>query len=111
MRKRLAAVAFASVLLAGCGATKIGKILDNPGRYQNRDVAVEGTVTAAAGAYVAGGYQVDDGTGKIYVVSIGSGVPRKGAKVRVKGRVTPGVTLMGRNLGTAIREREHDVKY
>ena len=104
-----------AVLLAGCGPTRINRILNAPGRYQNRSVTVEGRVTTAYGANVPGInlpglYQVDDGSGKIYVVSRG-GIPTRDARVRVKGTVTPGLSLGGRTFGTAIRERDHSVRY
>src|SRR5687767_10224425 len=50
----------AALLLSSCGSTKIGRILADPARYQNRGVTVEGTVTNVVGAFVAGVYQVDD---------------------------------------------------
>ena len=108
--KRTLALLPLALFLAGCGSTKIGRILNDPSRYQNRGVTVEGRVTNVVGAFVAGVYQVDDGTGKIYVVST-RGVPNRDARVRVEGTVTPGVNVMGRNFGTAIRERDHKVKY
>lgn len=113
MSKRLAwaASVLTVVLATGCGATKIGRINADPMRYHNRSVTVEGRVTSAFGALVAGGYQVEDDTGKILVISTGSGVPTKGQRVKVEGRVTPGVTFMGRSVGNAIRETEHKVKF
>jgi hypothetical protein len=111
VKKRLTFVLIPlAVLLSGCGTTKIGRILDDPARYQNRGVTVEGRVTQSVGAFVAGLYQVEDETGKIYVLS-SRGVPNKGVRVKVEGRVTPGLNLMGRSWGTAIRETDHEVKY
>jgi hypothetical protein len=100
----------AALILAGCGTVKIGRILDEPTRYQNRTVNVEGRVDNSFGAIVTGVYQVDDNTGKIYVLSNG-GVPRKGSRVSVKGRVMNGITLGTRSFGTAIREQSHHVHY
>lgn len=108
-RFKLASVAVLGVVLAGCGPTRISRILNDPIRYQNRDVTVEGQVTGSVGAFIAGAYQVDDGTGKIYVLS-NRGVPSKGVRVRVRGNVTPGLSLMGKNIGTTLREREHRVR-
>jgi hypothetical protein len=104
-----------ALALTGCGATRIGRVLNEPGRYQNRSVTIEGRVTTAFGANVPGinipgVYQVDDGTGKIYVLST-RGVPGKDARVRVKGQVTPGLNVAGRSFGTAIREKDHSVRY
>jgi hypothetical protein len=103
------------VLLTGCGSVKIGRILADPGHYQGRTVSVEGRVSTAYGLSVPGlpvpgVYQVDDGSGKIYVVG-NRGVPTKEARVKVKGTVTPGLSVGGRNFGTAIREESHKIRY
>jgi hypothetical protein len=102
-------------VLTGCGPTRIGRILAEPARYQNRNVTVEGRVTTAYGANIPGlnipgVYQVDDGSGRILVLST-RGVPGKDARVKVKGTVTPGLNIGGRSLGTAIRERDHSVRF
>jgi hypothetical protein len=109
--KALLLVALAAAfLLAGCGATKIGRINADPTRYQNRTVKVNGTVTNAVGVLGTGGYQIQDDTGRIYVIS-STGVPNKGARVTVTGRVQSGVCILGRSFGTAIREEHHKVHY
>lgn len=107
---RATALAFVALLLAGCGTTRINRVLGDPSRYRARDVRIEGTVTNVVGALSAGVYQVDDGTGKIYVLS-GRGIPNKGARVRVTGNVQEGFNIMGRSFGTVIRERDHRVRY
>lgn len=99
----------AGLFLTGCGTVRIRQILDQPNRFRNRTVRVEGSVNNSFGALMAGLYQVDDGTGKIYVLS-NTGVPRKGAKVSVKGQVMEGITFGARSFGTAIREESHRVR-
>jgi hypothetical protein len=109
--KLLAVFALPAVLLlSSCGSVKINRLLAEPMRYQNRDVQVEGTVTNSFGALVAGVYQVDDGTGKIYVISNGP-VPTKGARVKVDGVVNNGLTFMGKSYGTALRSNRYKVRY
>ena len=95
--------------LTGCGTVKIRQLVSNPSRYQNRTVRVEGNVTGGVGALVAGGYQVDDGTGKITVISTRP-IPPKGANVRVKGQFTSGVQVLNRSFGNLIREEDVDVR-
>src|SRR5947207_1532178 len=63
---------FLSAILAGALAmtacpsqTTISKINQNPGKYQNKDVALIGTVTDSYGALGTGVYELDDGTGRI----------------------------------------------
>jgi hypothetical protein len=95
---------------SGCATIQIGRILDDPDRFRNRSVRVEGAVVAAAGALGAGAYQVQDSSGKIYVVSR-TGVPRTGTHVQVEGPVVSSIELMGQSFGAAIRERKHKVKH
>ncbi|MBC7925262.1 MAG: hypothetical protein H7039_06350 [Bryobacteraceae bacterium] len=100
----------AALVLSGCGTVRINRILADPSRYHNRSVAVEGRVTSVIGALNMGLYEVDDGTGKIFVVST-RGVPTRDVRVKVDGTVQPGVNIMGRSLGTSIRESGHRVRY
>ncbi len=106
----LSAIVLALVTLSGCATTNINHILADPHHYRNREVRVEGTVTNVVGALNTGLYQIDDGTGKIYVLS-GRGIPAKGARVKVSGNVTEGINVMGRSWGTTIREDHHKVRF
>ena len=98
-----------TLLLSACGTTRIGRINADPTRYQDRGVTVEGTVLNSFGALGAGGYQVEDDSGKIFVIATRSGVPSKGSRVRVNGRVQTGATILGKSYGNAIRENNHRV--
>jgi hypothetical protein len=99
----------AAAMLSACGPVKIGRINADPSRFQNRAVTVNGKVTNSVGVLGTGGYQIEDETGKIYVISR-SGVPSRGSTVRVTGTVTPGVQILGTPVGVAIREESHRVK-
>lgn len=112
MKQRTALIVsiLCGVLLSACGTVRIARINADPSRYHNRDVRVSGQVTNAFGALGSGGYQVDDGSGKIFVVSTGSGVPSKGSRVTVSGTVVNGATVLGTAYGTAIREHNHKVR-
>jgi hypothetical protein len=113
MRKRASFVVAlpvaAALLLSSCASTRIGRIRADPTRFQNKEVRVNGTVTNSYGALIAGAYEIQDETGKIYVIS-NTGVPSKGSQVTVQGTVINGVTLGGRSYGTAIREYRHKVR-
>jgi len=106
---RLVPAAVLLVALTGCGTVRIRQLVQNPARYQNRTVRIEGNVTRATGAVVAGAYQVDDGTGKITVLSMRP-VPPKGANVRVKGEFTSGIQVLNRSFGNVIREEDVNVR-
>jgi RecJ-like exonuclease len=92
--------------LAACERTKISEINADPGRYMNKEVAVIGQVTQSIGALGKGIYQVDDGTGRLWVVANVRGVPSKGAKVGVKGHVKPTITFLGINYATVMEETD-----
>jgi hypothetical protein len=79
--------------LAGCGTT-INHILAEPARYAERDVTLSGEVVKSSSVLGRGAYRIDDGTGTLWVVSK-RGTPRRGAKVKVEGRVRDVVNLGG----------------
>jgi hypothetical protein len=106
---RLKLVCVSAIFLTGCGGVKIGRINADPSRFRNQTVHVSGTVVNSVGVLDTGGYQLDDGTGKIYVLSR-SGVPSRGSHVTVTGRVSPGVEVLGQPVGAAIREESHKVR-
>ena len=101
-----------ALLLTACPTqTNIGKINRDPDRYANKEVGIAGNVTDSYGvALVGGAYKVDDGTGSIWVVSRGGGVPSRGSRVGVRGHVLNGFNFAGRNFGTVIEETEHRTK-
>lgn len=89
----------------GCSqGVKIADLTRDPGRYRDKQVSISGKVTQSYGALGTGAYQVDDGTGKIWVMSERSGVPGRGAEVEVSGKLIEGATFGGRSFGTALRE-------
>jgi hypothetical protein len=112
MKNRIAlsaALAAAFFLTACAGAVKIARINADPSRYYKRTVRVDGTVTTSVGVLGTGGYQIEDETGKIYVLSR-TGVPSSGSRVSVTGSVVGGAQILGTSLGTAIREEHHTVR-
>jgi len=93
------------VMLAGCPQrTTIAKINGDPGAYFNKEVALVGTVGHSFGMLGEGVYQVNDGTGSIWVLSQGYGVPGNGERVGVTGTVIPTLTFAGKSYATGIRE-------
>ncbi len=81
-----------AILFSGCERKTINEIKADPGRYANREVAVLGHVVQSVSLLGHGAYEVDDGTGRLWVVSQ-TGVPRKGARVLVRGRIRDGFDL------------------
>ena len=105
-------VFFLSVVLAGVLAlsacpskTTVAKINQNPSRYQNQQVGLIGRVTDSYGLMGNGIYELDDGTGRIWVMTT-RGVPTKGTRVGASGRVHTGVSFGGRTYGLVLQEEE-----
>ena len=107
MKNRVMGVALllgSALFLAACPSeTTIGRLNSEPRRYYDRDVSVRGSVTNSFGALGIGAYELDDETGRIWVLTE-RGVPQKGSHVRAVGKYINGVTWGGRNFGSALRE-------
>jgi len=82
----------AAFLLSGCAPRTINHILADPSRYSNKEVRIEGSVTESYSILGKGAYQIDDGTGKLWIVAQ-KGVPRQGARVTAKGKIKDGLNL------------------
>jgi hypothetical protein len=113
---RLAVVVTLAAVLSGCAMSlrnpHVADLRDNPGRYQNHSVSIDGIVTTSWGLPLLPFrlYKVDDGTGEVTVVSQGSRVPTRGARVRVRGRVDEVGVLGGNAIGLHLREENLRVR-
>lgn len=93
-----------TLLFTACPSqTNISKINADPARYRNKEVGIVGRVTDSYGIPGFGAYEIDDGTGRIWVVTR-RGAPARGSRVGTKGHVQTGVTYGGRSYGTVLEE-------
>lgn len=99
----------ATLFTVACEQATIGQILADPAKYKDKKVGVVGKVTTSFGVLNMGGYEIEDSTGKIYVIS-NQGVPGKGQEVMVEGTVFTGAMVGGQAVGVAIRESRHKVR-
>lgn len=100
-------VLVATLFLVACPQQhSVAELTRDPGRYFDKEVAVKGTVVSSWGALGTGMYEIDDGTGRIWVLSQNYGVPGKGARVGVAGRIVPTINVGGRSFATVIRETQ-----
>jgi hypothetical protein len=98
------------VLLTACPSqTTISRINADPARYRNKEVAIVGVVRDSYGVMGNGAYEIDDGTGRLWVVTR-RGVPSRGSRVGARGRVYNGFQFGGRNFGTVLEETDRSVK-
>jgi len=104
----VAAVTIAMFMIAGCPTqTTVDKIQQDPHHFYNKEVALRGNVTESYGALGTGVYQLDDGTGKIWILSENYGVPSKGAHVTVTGDVVETISFAGKSFSTALKQTRH----
>ena len=92
-----------AMLLTACSETTISRINADPARYKSKEVGVVGRVTDSYGIMSTGAYELDDGTGRIWVATT-RGVPSRGTRVGVKGHVQTGFAISGRSFGTVLEE-------
>src|SRR5512138_239713 len=103
----LALICLLTLVLAACPQrVKIGELTSNVARYADKEVTIAGTVVSSFGFLGPGAFQMDDGTGRIWVVSDKFGVPSKDAHVAITGRVTQGVNVGGRSFAVALRQTQ-----
>lgn len=97
----------AALLLAGCPPREsIAKINQDPARFAGKEIAIAGRVTDSFGALGSGVFQIDDGTGTMWVFSEKFGVPGSGANLAVTGRLQQGFAFAGSNYATILRETQ-----
>ena len=84
----------------------VGELRNNPARYYDKTVSVEGVVTSSWGVPLLPFkvYKIDDGTGELTVLSQNARTPTKGSRVRVRGKVNQVAVLGGQSLGLHVRE-------
>jgi len=113
---RLALVAALSVIGSACGLglrnPNISELKNNPGRYYDRTVNIDGVVTSSWGVPLVPFrmYKIDDGTGEVTVLSNNSRTPTRGSRVHVKGKVNEVAVFGGQSLGLHVREEKLDIR-
>lgn len=100
----LAALLATVLLLAGCPSTKIGDIQKDPGKYMNKEITVNGKVSNSYGVLGMGMFQVNDGSGSIWVLSENYGVPGQGTTVNVTGQLVQTASFGGKSFSNVLRE-------
>jgi hypothetical protein len=109
---RFADFALLAVLLASACAPKgvslpIGDVVNDPGRYGERPVELDGEVTDAVGLLSVGVFTLSDPSGQISVLT-SKGLPAVGARLKVRGEVLSGITIGGTHYGTSLKEESRD---
>ena len=91
------------LLLAGCPEqTHISDVEHDQNHFRGKDIAIKGNVSESFSFMGKGAFRVDDGTGKIWVISQDYGVPGDGKEVVVIGHVVGGISFGTRTFATAL---------
>ena len=111
----LAAMLTLAAVVSGCALNSrpsVAELKYNPGRYHDKTIAIDGTVTSSWGVPLVPFrfYKIDDGTGEVTVISQNGRVPSKGSHVRVTGKVGDVANFGGQSVGLHLREKELDFK-
>jgi hypothetical protein len=113
---RTALIVALSAIVSACGLglrnPNISELKNNPGRYHDRSVNIDGVVTSSWGIPLMPFkvYRVDDGTGEVTVLSNHRNTPTRGARVRVRGKVNEFGVFGGEALGLHLREEDLDIR-
>jgi hypothetical protein len=116
MKKKIVVLLIGLILSSGllvyaASRKSIADLENNPAKYTNKTVKIQGVVRDADGVNIpilgvrGGCYKIDDGTGSIWVCGE-QGVPTKGAEISVKGVLQSGATINGKNYGLVIVEKD-----
>lgn len=110
MRHRVLGAAMLVALalgVSGCPSrTTIREINNDPGRFAGKEIAIAGRVTNSYGALGRGVFEIDDGTGRMWVFTEKFGVPSRNAQVGVAGRVVEGFSYGGSTYGVVLHEKD-----
>lgn len=107
------AIVFLALVIFACAAsTRISDIRQQSRRYHNQIVTVSGVVknTVTMPILGIGIYQIDDGTGTLWVKPKGT-IPFKGDRVSVTGKLKVGLTISGKSFGLVLIESKDDPYY
>ena len=85
--------------------TAIEAIAADVGNFTGESITVGGKVveTFTLPFVKTGAYQIDDGTGKLWVVR-DADIPARGAQIKATGTIAVGIVIGGENLGTVLLE-------
>ena len=91
----------ATLLLAACHQREsIESINRDPARFHDREVTISGRVVNSFNVMGVGAFEIDDGTGRLWVYSRSYGVPGEEQKVVVTGTIRQALSIAGRNFAT-----------
>lgn len=102
----VAAILAITLIVAACPRqATVADVKADPARYYRDEVVLQGTVSNSFGALNEGVYEIDDGTGKLWVLARRA-VPSKGVRIATRGRIQQGLTFQGKNYAMLLVEED-----
>jgi len=81
----------------------------DPGRFHDKEINVAGRVVNSFAVMDAGAFELDDGTGRLWVLSDRDTIPPHNASATVTGRIEQDLGFGGRTFVIILREtRKHN---
>jgi hypothetical protein len=108
----IAVLVLVTIFFSCAASVSIGDIKNSPSRFHDKKVSIRGTVdeTVTLPILGVGVYQLNDGTGKIWVKPKAR-IPERGDHVMVKGTIKVGLTISGRSFGLILIESGSDESF
>ena len=92
------------LILSACSRQSIESINRDPERFHDKEITVAGRVANSFGVAAAGAFELDDGTGRLWVLSDTPDLPAHNSSVTVTGRIEQGISFGGRTFVIILRE-------
>jgi len=94
-----------TLLLAGCvSRVSIESINHDPARFDGKEIRVAGRVVNSSTVTASGAFELDDGTGRLWVFRDKKDMPAHNSSLTVNGKIEQGFDFGGRNFVVIIRE-------
>jgi len=92
-------------MLSACShRVSVESINRDPGRFHDQEITVAGRVANSFGVADAGAFELDDGTGRLWVLSDTHDLPSHNSSVTVTGKIEQELPFAGRNFVIILRE-------
>ncbi|PYV79014.1 MAG: hypothetical protein DMG96_05670 [Acidobacteria bacterium] len=105
-KRTLAASLLSGILMLSACSHRISveSINCDPGRFHDQEITAAGRVANSFGVADAGAFELDDGTGRLWVLRDTHDLPAHNSSVTVTGRIEQGFTFAGRTFIIILRE-------
>jgi len=92
-------------MLSACShRISVESINRDPGRFHDKEITVAGRVANSFGIADAGAFELDDGTGRLWILSDTHDLPAHNSSVTVTGQIEQRFSFAGRTFIIILRE-------